>query len=131
MRSSTVAPALLGTLLLLGLISAPLRADISMPKKETLYDKVGRGFANIALAPTEILDSMFTLNELEGPTVAWTKGLVQGTGRTVSDIGLGVVDLATGPLPVGPGASYRTLKQHPADSMIVNPYPPGDLVNFY
>ena len=134
MRFPTVARLSLGTLALLGLLTvstASLRADISMPKKETLYDKVGRGLANIALAPTEILDSMFVTNELEGPTVAWSKGLVQGTGRAVSDIGLGVVDVVTGPVPVGPGFSYRTLKQPPAGSMIVDPYPPGDLVNFY
>ena len=131
MRFPKAALLLLGTVALLGLAAPSLRADISMPKKETLYDKVGRGFANIILAPTEIVDSMFTLNELEGPTVAWTKGIVQGTGRALSDIGLGAVDVVSAPFPVGPGGSYRTLKQAPADSMVVNPYPPGDLVNFY
>ncbi|MDE1170322.1 MAG: exosortase system-associated protein, TIGR04073 family [Verrucomicrobium sp.] len=107
------------------------RADISMPLKDNFYDKMGRGIANIAWAPAEIFDSMYSLNELEGPTVAWSKGLVQGTSRVVQDIGLGVVDVATSPLPIGPGVSYQGFKQPAYDSMVVQDYPPGDLINFY
>jgi putative exosortase-associated protein (TIGR04073 family) len=107
------------------------RADISMPVQDNFYDKMGRGLANIALAPTEIIDSMYSLNELEGPTVAWSKGLVQGTSRAVMDIGLGVGDVVTSPFPIGPGASYQTWKQPAYDSMVVRDYPPADLQNFY
>jgi len=107
------------------------RADISMPKQDTFYDKLGRGLANIVLAPTEIFDSIYTLNELEGPTVAWSKGLVQGTSRAVQDIGIGTFETITSPVPTGPGMTYETNKQRPYDSMVVNEYPPGDLKNFY
>jgi putative exosortase-associated protein (TIGR04073 family) len=107
------------------------RADISMPKQDSFYDKMGRGLANIALAPSELFDSIYTLNELEGPTVAWSKGLAQGTSRAVMDIGIGVAETVTAPAPIGPGFTYQTLKMRPYDSMVVNEYPPGDLKNFY
>ena len=115
------------------LISATLvRADISMPVKDNFYDKLGRGMANITLAPSEILDSIYTLNQLEGPTVAWSKGLVQGVSRAIMDIANGTVDTVTAPVPIACGTSYRSVfKQHPYDSMVVNEYPPGDLKNFY
>lgn len=110
-----------------------LRADISMPVKDNFYDKMGRGLANIVLAPTEIIDSIYTLNELEGPTVAWSKGLVQGVSRGVLDIGAGVGETVTSPFPIGPrGFNYQTWKSTPYNSMVVNEYPPADLqTNFY
>lgn len=108
-------------------------ADISMPVKDNFYDKMGRGLANIALAPTEIIDSIYTLNQLEGPTVAWSKGLVQGVSRSVQDIAVGTGELVTSPIPVGPeGANYQTWKSAPYNSMVVSEYPPADLqTNFY
>ena len=108
------------------------RADISMPVKDNFYDKFGRGIANVALAPTEIFDTIFTLNELEGPTVAWSKGIAQGVSRSVMDIAVGTGELVTSPIPVGPeGFNYQTWKSTPYNSMVVNEYPPGDMVNFY
>jgi putative exosortase-associated protein (TIGR04073 family) len=105
------------------------RADISLPKQDTLYDKLGRGFSNIAHSPGELADSYYTTLQQDGPTVAASKGVVQGTGRMLSDIGLGVLDIITGPLPIGPGTSYRSLKSPPHGSMVVVEYPPADLIN--
>ena len=109
------------------------RADISMPVKDNFYDKLGRGVANIALAPSEIIDSIYTLNELDGPTVAWSKGMVQGVSRGVMDIADGVGETVTSPFPIGfQGANYQSWKFTPYNSMVVNEYPPADLqTNFY
>jgi putative exosortase-associated protein (TIGR04073 family) len=106
-----------------------LNADISLPKRDTFYDKLGRGAANIVLAPAEIVDSFYVGLQEEGPTYAMTKGLAQGLGRTYSDMALGVFDVVTSPFPIGPDGSYRTYKQPAHGSMIVNEYPPADLTN--
>ncbi|PTY01519.1 hypothetical protein DB346_12260 [Verrucomicrobia bacterium LW23] len=90
--------------LLLILLAASLlsaRADISLPRKDNFYDKLGRGLANIFVAPAEILDSHYTLLQTEGETVAFFKGLlVQGPSRMLQDMALGVVDVATAPFPI-------------------------------
>jgi putative exosortase-associated protein (TIGR04073 family) len=122
-------PALI---LILGITILPLSlvyADISLPKKQTFYDKLGRGVANVILAPAEIYDSFYTTLQEEGPTLAVTKGLVQGTGRMWSDISLGFYDVVTSPFPTGPDFSYRTWKQPAHGSMTVNEYPPADFLN--
>jgi hypothetical protein len=49
----------------------------------------------------------------------------------VMDIGDGVAETITSPLPIGPGGTYETFKKAPYDSMVVNDYPPADLKNFY
>jgi putative exosortase-associated protein (TIGR04073 family) len=117
--------------LVVATLSLSARADISMPVKDNFYDKLGRGLANIVLAPTEILDSIYSLDRLEGPTVAWSKGLVQGVSRAVQDTGVGLGETITSPFPVGPNGGYQTWKSTPYDSMVVNEYPPADLTYFY
>jgi len=106
-------------------------ADISMPIKDSFYDKMGRGLANILTSPSELLDSQYGMIETEGDTVAFCKGfLVQGVSRMVMDIGVGVFEVVTSPFPTNNG-SYRSQKMPPYDSMVVNQYPPGDLNNWY
>ncbi len=122
MRSIILSAVVLASMIL------SARADISLPKKDTFYDKFGRGFSNVAQAPTEIMDSFYMSLQEEGPTYACSKGFVQGIGRAVSDIALGTFDLVTAPLPIGPDWSYRTWKQPPHGMMVVNEYPPADLV---
>jgi putative exosortase-associated protein (TIGR04073 family) len=107
------------------------RADISMPVKDNFYDKLGRGLADIATSPSEMVDSHYSMLETEGNTVAFFKGfLVQGTSRMVMDIGQGVFEVLTSPFPTNNG-SYRSQKLPPYNSMVVNDYPPGDLKNWY
>jgi len=111
-------------LLLAGISMA--RADLGMPKKPTFYDKLGEGIANIALAPAELFDSTYELTQAEGPTVGWTKGVVQGLSRVVMDVVMGAVEVVTSPIP---SASF---KAHAYDTMQVNAYPPADLyTNWY
>jgi putative exosortase-associated protein (TIGR04073 family) len=107
-------------------------ADISMPVRDSFYDKLGRGFANIVFSPSELLDSQYGMIDTEGNTVAFCKGfLVQGTSRMVMDIGQGVFEVITSPFPTQNFHSYRSQKLPPYDSMVVNGYPPADLKYWY
>ena len=105
------------------------RADISMPVKDSFYDKLGRGLADVFVSPSELLDSQYGMIDTEGTTVAFFKGfVVQGTSRMVMDMGQGVFEIITSPFPT---PDYRSLKAPPYDSMVVNDYPPADLNNWY
>ena len=107
-------------------------ADISMPVRDSFYDKMGRGLADIAFSPTELLDSQYGMLDTEGDTVAFCKGfVVQGTSRMIMDIGHGVFEVVTSPFPTQNFHSYRSQKLPPYDSMVVNAYPPADLKNWY
>jgi putative exosortase-associated protein (TIGR04073 family) len=102
------------------------QADLTMPKKPTFYDKLGRGLANIVLAPAHLFDSTYELTMTEGPTVGTTKGFVQGTSRMVMDIFVGVAEVVTSPFP------SKSFKSPAYDSGQVEPYPPADLIdNWY
>ena len=107
-------------------------ADISMPVRDTFYDKLGRGLADIVTSPSELLDSQYGMIDTEGNTVAFCKGfVVQGTSRMVMDIGMGVFEVITSPFPTQNFHSYRSQKLAPYDSMVINGYPPADLNNWY
>lgn len=100
-----------------------------MPVKDSFYDKLGRGLADLTVAPSEMLDSQYGMLDTEGTTVAFFKGfVVQGASRMVMDMGHGVFEIITSPFPT---PDYRSLKAPPYDSMVVNDYPPGDLCNWY
>ncbi len=116
---------LLATILVAATISFTF-ADLQMPKKPNFYDKLGRGVANLLTAPTHILDSTYGITQMEGGTVGYTKGFVQGTSRTVMDVFHGVFDIVTSPFP------SKSLKQPQYDTGVVQVYPPADLLdNWY
>jgi putative exosortase-associated protein (TIGR04073 family) len=122
---------ILALALLLVAPSLMAHADISMPVRDSFYDKMGRGLADVALSPSELLDSQYSMIDTEGNTVAFTKGfLVQGISRMLMDMGQGVFEIVTSPVPTNNG-SYRSQKLPPYDSMVVNCYPPADLKNWY
>ncbi len=107
-------------------------ADISMPVRDSFYDKLGRGIADVVCSPAELLDSQYGMIETEGNTTAFCKGfLVQGTSRMVMDIGHGMFEIVSSPFPTQNFHSYRSQKMPPYDSMVVNAYPPSDLKNWY
>jgi len=117
--------------LVLTMAAMTAHADISMPIKDSFYDKLGRGISDIVTSPSEMLDSQYGMIDTEGDNVAFCKGfLVQGISRMVMDIGTGVFEVVTSPFPTNNG-SYRSQKMPPYDSMVVNQYPPGDLTNWY
>jgi putative exosortase-associated protein (TIGR04073 family) len=119
----------LGLLLVAPILAA--RADISMPVRDSFYDKLGRGIADVAFSPSELLDSQYSMIGTDGDTVAFCKGfLVQGVSRMIMDMGHGVFEITTAPFPTNNG-SYISQKLPPYDSMVVNDYPPSDLNNWY
>jgi putative exosortase-associated protein (TIGR04073 family) len=123
---------ILALALLLAATSFTVRADISMPIRDTFYDKLGRGLADVVTSPSELLDSQYGMIDTEGDTVAFCKGfVVQGMSRMAMDIGQGVFEIVTSPFPTQNFHSYRSQKLPPYDSMVVNEYPPGDLKNWY
>ena len=123
---------ILALTVLLAMTSLTMRADISMPVKDSFYDKLGRGLADLALSPSELLDSQYGMLDTEGNTVAFCKGfVVQGVSRMVMDMGHGVFEIVTSPFPTQNFDSYRSQKMPPYDSMVVNAYPPSDLKNWY
>jgi len=117
------------------LLAAPqlaAHADISMPVRDSFYDKLGRGLANLTVSSSEMLDSQYGMIDTEGDTVAFFKGfVVQGTSRMVMDMGHGIFEIITSPFPTRNYYSYRSMKLAPYDSMVVNDYPPADLKNWY
>jgi putative exosortase-associated protein (TIGR04073 family) len=122
---------ILALALLLAVPSLMAHADISMPVKDSFYDKMGRGLSDVFLSPSELLDSQYSMIDTEGNTVAFTKGfIVQGISRMFMDMGHGVFEIATSPFPTNDG-SYRSQKLPPYDSMVVNCYPPADLKYWY
>jgi len=109
-----------------------IHADISMPVRDSFYDKLGRGLADVCFSSSEVLDSQYGMLDTEGNTVAFCKGFcVQGVSRMVMDIGQGVFEIVTSPFPTQDFCSYRSQKMPPYDSMVVNAYPPSDLKNWY
>ncbi|MCS7062963.1 MAG: hypothetical protein NZM04_02760 [Methylacidiphilales bacterium] len=108
-----------------------VHADISMPKTDNFYDKAGRAVAGILLSPAHILDSHYSYLELEGTTVAGTKGIIQGFGRMFSDMAHGIFELITAPFAIGPNQTYGSYRMPPWNSMVVQDYPPADLKNWY
>ncbi len=103
-----------------------------MPVRDTFYDKLGRGLADVVFSPSELLDSQYGMIDTEGDTTAFCKGFVaQGFSRMTMDIGMGVFEIVTSPFPTQNFHSYRSQKLPPYDSMVVNDYPPADLKNWY
>jgi putative exosortase-associated protein (TIGR04073 family) len=120
---------LLALALLTAVLSLTARADISMPIKDSFYDKMGRGLSDIVTSPSEMLDSQYGMIDTEGDNVAFFKGfLVQGISRMIMDMGHGVFEVVTSPFPT---PDYESLKAPPYDSMVINDYPPADLKNWY
>lgn len=102
-------------------------ADISMPKGDNFYDKLGRGLANVTSGPANLLESQFTVDQAEGGTAGFWKGMiVQGSSRAVMDLGMGLYEIVTSPFP-----PYQSLKLKAYDTGVVNEYPPADLKNWY
>lgn len=115
------------SILALSLSLMVAHADITMPKGDNFYDKLGRGLANVTMAPANFLESQFTVMETEGATVGFWKGMVvQGASRTVMDVGMGLYEIVTSPFP-----PYESLKLKAYDTGVVNEYPPADLKNWY
>ena len=62
--------------------------------------KLGRGIANVAFSPLELLKQPYDVNQKQGAIPAITYGVLRGVCFTVARIGVGVVDIVTFPFPL-------------------------------
>lgn len=116
----------ISTILGLFLITSLASADIHMPVEQTVYDKLGRGVANIVFAMDEIPDSWYNVTQAEGSSEGATKGVVQGFSRMLMDMGLGAFEVVTFPI-----VTEKPLKAPAYDTTQDNVYPPTLLDNWY
>lgn len=96
-------------------------ADLRLPPKPTMMEKLGRGIANVTLAASELLDSNYELLQEKGPTYAYTVGIAQGVSRVIMDTGVGAIEIGTFFIPT------KSLKMPAHDTGQVEPVPPADL----
>mgnify|MGYP003339753376 CR=1 FL=1 len=96
-------------------------ADLRLPPKPTMMEKLGRGIANVTLAASELLDSNYQLLQEKGPTYAYTVGITQGASRVIMDTGVGAIEIGTFFIPT------KSLKMPAHDTGQVEPVPPADL----
>lgn len=83
------------TLVLSFAITAKAGEDTNGP-----VDKLGRGAANIATAPFELIDGMAEENEKNGMIAGLTTGFLKGVIGTIRRAVVGGYEAATFPLPV-------------------------------
>ena len=96
-------------------------ADLRLPPKPAIFEKLGRGIANVSLAASELLDSNYQLLQEKGPTYAYTVGITQGVSRVIMDTGVGALEIGTFFIPT------KSMKMPAHDTGQVEPVPPADL----
>ncbi|MFV0338329.1 MAG: exosortase system-associated protein, TIGR04073 family [Chthoniobacterales bacterium] len=103
------------TLLGILLTSSIVMADIQAPPASDYGPtrKLGRGISNIVFAPTELLDSMASINYSEGNSAAWGYGLVRGIGRSFARLGYGFYEAVLFAVP-----NYKGTYEQPYPSDI-------------
>ena len=73
-------------------------------------EKLGRGIANVAFSPAELVIQMQEVKNRAGGIAGITYGPLRGVAFTLARIGVGVVDIVTFPFPLPPPP---TLSQQP------------------
>lgn len=68
------------------------------------FEKLGRGVANIAFGPLELIQQPLDVAEEKGNIAALTYGLFRGIGMTVARVVVGVIDITTFLMPL-PGCT--------------------------
>ena len=96
-------------------------ADLRLPPKPTMMEKLGRGIGNVTLSVSELFDSPYIATQKGGGTYGDTVGFTQGVSRMVMDIGVGVIEIGTFFIPT------KSMKMPAHDTGQVNPLPPADL----
>lgn len=66
--------------------------------------KLGRGVANIAFGPLELLKQPYDINQNTGAIPALTYGVLRGVCYTIAREVVGVIDIVTFPMPL-PGCT--------------------------
>ena len=107
--------------LMLAAFPTVVLADLRLPPKPTMMEKLGRGVANVTLSVSELFDSPYIATQEGGGTYGDTFGFTQGVSRMVMDAGVGALEIATFFIPT------KSMKMPAHDSGQVEPYPPADL----
>ena len=63
-------------------------ADLRLPPKPTMMEKLGRGVANVTLSVSELFDSPYIATQEGGGTYGDTFGFTQGLSRMIMDTGV-------------------------------------------
>jgi putative exosortase-associated protein (TIGR04073 family) len=111
----------LAIVLVASALPSALLADLRLPPKPTMMEKLGRGLANVTLCTSELFDSPYIATQEGGGTYGDTFGFTQGLSRMVMDLGVGTLEIATFFIPT------KSMKMPAHDSGQVEPYPPADL----
>ena len=96
-------------------------ADLRLPPKTTMMEKLGRGVANVTLSVSRLFDSPYRLTQEGGGTYGDTFGFTEGVSRLVMDTGVGVIEIGTFFIPT------KSMKMPAHDTGQVEPLPPADL----
>ena len=65
---------------------------------DTVWHKVGRGFAALTTPFLELPGNIIDTNEREGPVAAWTSGVARGIGMTIVRPAVGLYEVVTAPI---------------------------------
>ena len=74
--------------------------------------KLGRGFANVIVAPIEILQAIKDVHNERGPIEGLTYGTVLGVVNGLDRIAVGISEILTFPSP-GPKEDYKPILEDP------------------
>jgi len=96
-------------------------ADLRLPPKPTMMEKLGRGVANITLSVSELFDSPYVATQQGGGTYGDTYGMTQGFSRMIMDVAVGTLEVGTFFIPT------KSMKMPAHDTGQVQAYPPADL----
>jgi putative exosortase-associated protein (TIGR04073 family) len=80
-------------LLILGVATWP-----AVSSADTVWHKMGRGFAAITTPFLELPGNIIDTNEREGPVSAWTSGVARGIGMTIVRPAVGLYEVVTTPI---------------------------------
>ena len=87
-------------LFMFAVVSAPAMASDVYCDESGPLTKLGRGIANVAFSPLELLKQPYDVNQNQGAIPAITYGVLRGVCFTVARIGVGVADIVTFPFPL-------------------------------
>jgi putative exosortase-associated protein (TIGR04073 family) len=65
---------------------------------DTVWHKMGRGFAEMTTPFLELPGNIIDTNEREGPVAAWSTGVARGIGMTIVRPVVGLYEVATAPI---------------------------------
>ena len=104
MKSVSCKWAAVLLLVVFGMSALPAAAESNM------IMKLGRGIANVAFGPLELLIRPYDVSKNQGNIAAVTYGVLSGVCWTVAREVVGVVDIVTFPIPL-PGCTDNPLDE--------------------